>query len=127
FSLTMSLFVAVTIVPVLCSRMLRLPKPASERSGIMAKLYGWSERFLNGMDNNYSRLVRKAMVHRPTVIGLGTAAVIAAFLILPTIGFELMPEADEGEVSVSAELPVGTRVERAHDVALRLESLVPEL
>ncbi|HEY0874017.1 MAG TPA: efflux RND transporter permease subunit [Vicinamibacterales bacterium] len=127
FSLTMSLFVAVTIVPVLCSRMLRLPKPASERSGIMAKLYGWSERFLNGMDNNYSRLVRKAMIHRPTVIGLGTAAVVAAFLILPTIGFELMPEADEGEVSVTAELPVGTRVERAHDVALRLESLVPEL
>src|SRR4029079_2935086 len=31
FSLTMSLFVAVTIVPVLCSRLLKLPKPVSER------------------------------------------------------------------------------------------------
>jgi HAE1 family hydrophobic/amphiphilic exporter-1 len=127
FSLTMSLFVAVTIVPVLCSRMLRLPKPASERSGVMAKLYGWSERFLNGMDNTYSRLVHRALIHRPTVVGLGTAAVVAAFLILPTIGFELMPQADEGEVSVTAELPVGTRVERAQDVALRLESMLPEL
>jgi HAE1 family hydrophobic/amphiphilic exporter-1 len=66
-------------------------------------------------------------VHRPTVIGLGTAAVVAAVLILPTIGFELMPQADEGEVSVTAELPVGTRVERAQDVALRLESMLPEL
>jgi HAE1 family hydrophobic/amphiphilic exporter-1 len=127
FSLSMSLFVAVTIVPVLCSRMLVLPKPASERSGLMAKLYGSSERFLNGMDNGYSRLIHRALVHRPTVIGLGTAAVVAAVLILPTIGFELMPEADEGEVSVTAELAVGTRVERAQEVAMRLESLLPEL
>ena len=127
FSLTMSLFVAVTIVPVLCSRMLRLPKPAHQRHGIMAKLYGASERILNGMDERYSRIIHKALVHRPTVIGLGTAAVVAAALILPTIGFELMPQADEGEVSVTAELPVGTRVERAEDVALRLESLAPQL
>ena len=42
-----------------------------------------------------------------------TGAVVLAVLILPTIGFELMPEADEGEVSVTAELPVGSRIERA--------------
>jgi multidrug efflux pump subunit AcrB len=53
-------------------------------------------------------------------------AVVAAVLMIQTIGVELMPEADEGEVSVTAELPVGTRVERAHDVALRLESLLRE-
>jgi HAE1 family hydrophobic/amphiphilic exporter-1 len=127
FSLSMSLFVAVTIVPVLCSRLLRLPKPAHERSGVMATVYGASERFLNGMDSGYSRIIHKALVHRPTVLGIGTAAVIAAVLILPTIGFELMPEADEGEVTVSAELPVGTRVELAQDVAVRLESMLPEL
>jgi HAE1 family hydrophobic/amphiphilic exporter-1 len=127
FSLSMSLFVAVTIVPVLCSRLLRLPKPAHERSGVMATVYGASERFLNGMDSGYSRIIHKALVHRPTVLGIGTAAVLAAVLILPTIGFELMPEADEGEVTVSAELPVGTRVELAQDVAVRLESMLPEL
>ena len=127
FSLTMSLFVAVTIVPVLCSRLLRLPKPASERSGILAGMYGWSERFLNGMDSGYSRIIHKALVHRPTVLGVGVACVVAAVLILPTIGFELMPQADEGEVSVTAELPVGTRIELARDVALRLESMMPEL
>src|SRR5688572_23123642 len=126
FSLSMSLFVAVTIVPVLCSRLLLLPKPAAERSGIAARLYGWSERMLNGMDNGYSRIIHKALVHRPTVIGLGTAAVVAAVLILPTIGFELMPQADEGEVQVTAELPVGTRIERSEEVALRLETMAKE-
>jgi HAE1 family hydrophobic/amphiphilic exporter-1 len=126
FSLTMSLFVAVTIVPVLCSRLLRLPPPIHERRGLSGRLYTASENFLNRMDERYSRLIHVALQHRPTVVGLGTAAVVAAFVILPTIGFELMPEADEGEVQVTAELPVGTRIERSEEVALRLESLARE-
>jgi hydrophobic/amphiphilic exporter-1 (mainly G- bacteria), HAE1 family len=123
FSLTMSLFVAVTIVPVLCSRLLKLPPPESERRGVAGRLYTWSENFLNGMDERYRKIVHTALVHRPTVLGVGTACVVAAIMILPTIGFELMPQADEGEVSVTAELPVGTRAERAEEVATRLEGL----
>src|SRR5215207_5092701 len=131
FSLTMSLFVAVTIVPVLCSRLLKLPPPVDQRRGIAGRLYTSSENFLNGMDNAYGRLIHRALHHRPTILGVGTAVTVAAVLILPTIGFELMPQADESEVTVTAELPVGSRIERAEDVALRLEAYaqeyVPEL
>ncbi len=126
FSLTMSLFVAVTIVPVLCSRLLKLPPPVEQRRGLGGRLYTASETFLNNMDDAYSRLISRALHHRPTVIGVGISLVVVAFLILPTIGFELMPATDEGEVQVTAELPVGTRIERAQDVASRLESLLPE-
>jgi HAE1 family hydrophobic/amphiphilic exporter-1 len=126
FSLTMSLFVAVTIVPVLCSRLLRLPPPIEARTGIGGRLYTWSENLLSGMDSWYGRVIHKALHHRPTVLGVGSALTVAAVLILPTIGFELMPQADESEVQVTAELPVGTRIERAEDVALRLESLAKE-
>ena len=126
FSLTMSLFVAVTVVPVLCSRLLKLPPPAEARRGITGRLYTASENFLNAMDERYSRLIRVALHHRPTVIGVGTAAVIAAVVMLPGIPFELMPQADEGEVRVTAELPVGTRIERGEEVAVRLETLAKE-
>jgi len=123
FSLTMSLFVAVTVVPVLCSRLLKLPPPVAERKGLSGRLYSWSERVLDSMDERYSRIIHIALKHRPTVLGVGTACVIAAVMILPSIGFELMPQTDEGEVQVTAELPVGTRAERAEDVAVRLEGL----
>ena len=109
FSLTMSLFVAVTIVPVLCSRLLQLPKPVDERTASSAGCTRGASASSTGWTAAYSRIIHKALVHRPTVIGIGAAAVVAAVLILPTIGFELMPQADEGEVSVTAELPVGTR------------------
>jgi HAE1 family hydrophobic/amphiphilic exporter-1 len=127
FSLTMSLFVAVTIVPVLCSRLLKLPPPLEQRTGLSGRLYTWSEGALNRLDASYCGLIHRALLHRPTVLAVGTGLVIIAALILPTIGFELMPQADEGEVSITAELPVGTRVERAQDVATRLESLMKEL
>ncbi len=126
FSLTMSLFVAVTIVPVLCSRLLKLPPPVSERRGLAGRLYTASERFLDGMDERYSRIIHVALKHRPTVLGIGTACVVAAVMILPTIGFELMPQTDEGEVRVTAELPVGTRAELAEGIAIRLEGLAKE-
>jgi HAE1 family hydrophobic/amphiphilic exporter-1 len=124
FSLSMSLFVAVTLVPVLCAKWLRLPKPASERKGLSARLFGWSERALDGMDETYSRLVRRSLVHRPTILAIGAGLFVLALLILPTVGFELMPQTDEGEVTVDAELPVGTRIERMHAVLERLEGMI---
>ena len=54
FSLAMSLFVAVTIVPVLCSRLLRLAPPAESRRGPLGVLFRWSERALNGLDALYA-------------------------------------------------------------------------
>src|SRR5262245_42908835 len=46
FSLAMSLFVAVTIVPVLCSRFLNPPHQNAEKKGVFGALYRFSERAL---------------------------------------------------------------------------------
>jgi HAE1 family hydrophobic/amphiphilic exporter-1 len=124
FSLAMSLFVAVTVVPVLCSRLLRLPVPIEQRSGLTGRLFTTSERALSSIDNGYRRLLHRALRHRPTVIGLSAALTTGAFLILPTIPTELVPPTDEGEVTVSARLASGTRVERTEQIAQRIEELV---
>jgi hydrophobic/amphiphilic exporter-1 (mainly G- bacteria), HAE1 family len=126
FALVMSLFVAVTVVPVLCSWLLRVPVPVHERRGLTGRLFATSERALTAVDDGYRSILHGALHHRPTVVGLGAAAVVAAVLILPTIPVELMPVTDEGEVTVSAELPPGTRIERAEEVAIRLETLINE-
>jgi HAE1 family hydrophobic/amphiphilic exporter-1 len=124
FSLAMSLFVAVTIVPVLCSRLLRLPPPAAERRGLTAGVFRLSERLLNGMDRAYARLLHTALHHRPTVLGVGVAGFIAAVMLLPRVGFEFQPTTDEGEVTVDAELAVGTRLELTEAVLVRLEETI---
>jgi HAE1 family hydrophobic/amphiphilic exporter-1 len=121
FSLAMSLFVAVTIVPVLCSRWLQTP---DEEEAAHGRLYRMSERFLETMDEKYRQAIHLALAHRPTVIGGAAALVVLAAVLYPRVGVELLPQADEGEVNVNAELAVGTRVERTEEALLRLEEMV---
>ncbi len=124
FSLAMSLFVAVTIVPVLCSRMLRLPPPEHERRGLSGRLFTWSEHALEGVDNFYRSAIHRSLQHRPTIL-LGSAAItLLAFVFLANIPSELLPITDEGEVSVNARMPAGTRIERTEAVALQMEEIV---
>jgi hydrophobic/amphiphilic exporter-1 (mainly G- bacteria), HAE1 family len=127
FSLLMSLFVAVTLVPVLCSKLLVLPPPREERTGLGGKLYTLSEKVLDGMDEGYRRLIHLALAHRPSVIALSIASVIAAVFIMRTIPTEFSSQADEGQVNVSVELAIGTRVERTDAILARLEEMIPQL
>ena len=88
FSLAMSLFVAVTLVPVLCSKLLVLPKPKGERRGLSGRLYTFSERVLTGMDDGYRHFLHKALEHRPIVVGAAALSVVAARYIVNEGGFE---------------------------------------
>jgi HAE1 family hydrophobic/amphiphilic exporter-1 len=124
FSLAMSLFVAVTIVPVLCSRLLKLPAPADQRRGVLGAIFNASERGFAAIDEGYRRFLHVALKHRPTVFATATGLTLGAFLLLPTIPTELVPESDEGEVSVRARLAPGSRIERFEAVVLRLEEMV---
>jgi HAE1 family hydrophobic/amphiphilic exporter-1 len=126
FSLAMSLFVAVTIVPVLCSRWLHTPEEEATATGFMGRFYRASERALEGMDESYRKVIHVALNHRPTVIAGAAALVVLAAVLYPQIGVELLPQADEGEVNVNAELGVGTRIELTETMLLQLEEMVRE-
>ena len=127
FSLAMSLFVAITLVPVLCSRLLVLPPPPDQRKGLGGQLYTFSERALEGLDNGYRALLHWALNHRWVVVSASAASVVAAALIFPTLPTEFATQTDEGQVQVSAELAQGTRIEITDPVLQRLERMISEL
>jgi HAE1 family hydrophobic/amphiphilic exporter-1 len=124
FSLAMSLWVAVTIVPVLCSRLLDAPHTIAERKGFMGALNRVGERALQAVDDFYSRALHNALHHRPTVFAVGLALFVVAMVLLPRVGFEFQPQTDEGEVRVDAELAVGSRIERTEAVLIGLENTI---
>jgi HAE1 family hydrophobic/amphiphilic exporter-1 len=130
FSLMMSLFVAVTIVPVLCALVLTPPVPADQRTGLTGRLFTWSERMLDAMDDGYRKLLHVALAHRPTVIGVSVLLFVASIFVFRTLSYELMPQTDEGEVTVEAENAVGTRIERMEatlsSLEARIRQVVPE-
>jgi HAE1 family hydrophobic/amphiphilic exporter-1 len=126
FSLAMSLFVAVTIVPVLCSRFLNPPDHGESRQGLAGALYRLSDRALNKLDDAYARFLHVALAHRPTVFATGVALFVLAIYLGQFIGVELQPTTDEGEVRVDVELAVGTRVELTEEVVIQLERAIRE-
>ena len=122
FSLAMSLFVAVTIVPVLCSRWLKTPDEEAAHGHHGALLR--HERAVPRADG---RELPQGDPPRPEPPADGDRRRRAGRrrgLIYPQIGIELMPQADEGEVNVNAELAVGTRIERTEEALLKLEEMV---
>ena len=124
FSLLMSLFVAVTLVPVLCSLLMTEHDEDQERTGIIGWMFRSSGRFLDGMDARYARVLGMALHHRPTVLAVGASLFALAIFLSPYLKFELMPQTDEGEVRVDIELPVGTRVEQTQAAIIDIEDKI---
>jgi hydrophobic/amphiphilic exporter-1 (mainly G- bacteria), HAE1 family len=130
FSLMMSLFVAVTLVPVLCSILMTRPAEQAEARGPFGVLFRITGRLLDALDTRYTKFLHLALQHRPSVIAAGTALFALSIFLMPYLTFELMPQTDEGEVRMDIELPIGTRVERTQATLLELEqrvvAMVPE-
>jgi HAE1 family hydrophobic/amphiphilic exporter-1 len=124
FSLAMSLLVAVTIVPVLCSRLLDPPHEMKAKAGRVSKAI---DRSLDNLDEFYARMLHLALAHRPTVFATGLALFVVAIFLMRGIGFEFQPQTDEGEVQVDVELAVGSRIERTEAVIIGLEERIRQL
>ncbi len=120
---------ALTLVPMLCSRILsNKPKNGKLHRAIFDNV----EKFLNTISDGYAKIIGWAMSHRKTVIFSALAIFISVLVLLaPGLKSEYFPHSDEGRLTVSIELPVGTEQtvtgEFAKNFAARLRSEVPEI
>lgn len=116
-ALLCSLFVALTLVPVLSRAFL---------SGNFEVGTNPLRRGLDAIDRFYATLVRWALRWSPLVIIGAIAVLMAALQLRGDIGTELLPESDESEVRIFARHPAGTRIEVTEAAAIRIEELVRE-
>lgn len=120
---------ALTLVPMLCSKILsNKPKNGKLHRAIFDNV----EKFLDKISDVYAKIIGWAMGHRKTVIFGALAIFIVVLAVLgPGVKTEYFPHSDEGRLSVSIELPVGTEQsvtgEFARNFADRLQSEIPEI
>lgn len=120
---------ALTLVPMLCSKILsNKPKNGKLHRAIFDNV----EKFLDKISDVYAKIIGWAMGHRKTVIFGALAIFIVVLAVLgPGVKTEYFPHSDEGRLSVSIELPVGTEQsvtgEFAKNFADRLQSEIPEI
>lgn len=128
FSLLASLFVALTLIPMLSSKLLKVnPEEEAERRTPLAKTANMVQRALGALDERYRKVLTWALQRRKTVVVIVTLALLGSFALVPLIGTEFMPQVDSGEISIRVELPKGAVLDDTARVATEVEEIIKEI
>ena len=131
FALMASLVVAMTLIPMLCSRLLRAqvssgdprgPHTRARRSSIFAR---WEEIW-DGFSGRYRRTLAWALAHRWLVIAIALISLLGSLALVPVIGVTFVPKMDQGKFLVPVEAPQGSSLERTDVVVGQVERLLNE-
>ena len=137
FTISISLFasflVSRTVTPLLALRVLRPEHPVDPASRrVKDRVFRLSQRFFDGMETLYQRLLEWALGRRGLVVGwVAVAFAGSMFLVLapwfglkPLIGTEFFPPSDEAQFRINAKAPIGTRIEETERIVKGMESII---
>lgn len=120
FALVCSLFVALTLVPMLCSKFLTVQPEKSEK----AQKKNWFQRYFQKLENNYTDFISYTLGRKGWVFGITGVLVIGSFLIIPIIPVELAPQSDADEIDVDFMMAEGTNIAVQNEYLQELEKVV---
>lgn len=116
FSLLASLFVSLTMVPMLASVFF---KPRSKANYSLKEEVGWMVR----LRDVYSRLLAVVIRNRWKTVGIAGLAFILSIAMIPLVGTEFMPESDQAMLMMKIKLPVGSALEETDRVVRQVENI----
>ncbi|MEY3296250.1 MAG: hypothetical protein RLZZ451_2298, partial [Pseudomonadota bacterium] len=97
-------FVALTLTPMMCSKLLRHnPKPGRFDRGM--------ERLLTGLSSGYGRVLAWTLQRRWLIVGVMLASAGASWWLFTTTKSELAPYEDRGVISMPVRAPDGATLE----------------
>lgn len=123
-TLIAALLVSLTIVPLLCSRLLA---KGNRSPNILERGAAHSDVLLDRVRSFYLFLLRGALRWRLATLLLALAFfLVSARVVPPLIGGELMPRMDTGIVHVEFELPATDSIQRMRQTMQEVESILSD-
>lgn len=123
FSLLASLVVAVTVVPMLSSKLLSKAMEEGHRY--------WFDRFLDRVNNGYARVLNKVLKFRIISVLVTILLIIGSLALTAKVGAEFIPAGDQGQMEVSVETRPGTSevytetiVEQVNDILDKKDEII---
>jgi len=134
-SLLASYVVAMTVIPLFCSRFLKA-KPHGEVHDNReydatvkspSRMDKFNERF-NGMFNKvldyYEYWVRRALQRPAFTVAILSGVFIVSLAIYPLLGLAFFPKTDAGQFTINLKVPTGTRIEVTDQYVAKVEDLI---
>lgn len=121
-SITASLFISLTVTPVLCSYLLPNAKVMEEKE------YG--SRFVRWLKAVDTKQLKWTLHHPKKVLAIVAAVLLGALAVVPFLGREFLPEFNEGTATINILSIPGTSLtesNRVGTIAERLLLSVPEV
>ncbi len=106
-----SLFVSFTLDPMLSSVWHDPQSQKGAKRGFIGRLVERFDRWFEGLAGRYRSLIHWTFDHRKTTIAIVVAMFFGSLALVPRIGAEFLPPADQGEVSVSLEANEGASLD----------------
>ncbi|HTP61910.1 MAG TPA: CusA/CzcA family heavy metal efflux RND transporter [Burkholderiales bacterium] len=107
-----ALILSLTLVPLLCSVMLKRNLPEKENF-IVRAAKGW-----------YEPALAWALRRKKTVLGVAVAALAGSLALVPSLGSEFLPELNEGAVWVNVNLPTSVSVSEAQSMVRKVRMAI---
>jgi HAE1 family hydrophobic/amphiphilic exporter-1 len=137
-SLLASFVVAMTVIPLFCSRFLKavhhVPEQKENEYEVEPTLpasQSWMDRFnarFNRMFNKildyYEHWVRRALQRPGLTVALLSGVFVASLAIYPLLGLAFFPKTDAGQFTINLKVPTGTRIEMTDQYVAKVEDLI---
>ncbi|MFQ6041743.1 MAG: efflux RND transporter permease subunit [Candidatus Poribacteria bacterium] len=125
YTLTASLFVALTLTPYLSNKFL-MEIPPTPKGGIKAetaKRENKIQRFLNYLiQSPYRRILDYALYHNKLVIAIAMMLFLVSLALFPFVGVSFFPKAEKPQFFIDIKTPEGTSLDKTDEVARYVES-----
>ena len=125
FSLFASLIVALTIIPVLSSKILQADR-GEEKKSLLHRPHQMWQRFMESLSSLYGRALTRVLAYRWLTVVLLLALLGSSIFLIPHVGYEFLPPVDMGEIMVNVRLPVGSTLEETDRVVQQIEGIAQE-
>lgn len=120
FAVIISTFIAVTLSPMLCSQVLRLPK----KHGLV---FTAMEKFFVGLETAYRLALSGALRFRVLTVLAAIGIFVASLMLTGMIGKEFVASQDEAQFNVQVETPLGSSIHRTSKLLETVEYRLKDL
>lgn len=116
-------FVAVTLSPMMCSKLLAVHKAGEER-GYLAKAGHYQVKFLNFCDSAYKKSLKLAIDNKWIVLGIGVFIAFLGIITSHILPSENFPKEDFGRISIRGNGPIGASYDFMKSNADQIEKII---
>lgn len=129
FSLLASLVVSLTVVPMLCAKILKVgeTKEYKHKGFSIGRILDIFSKGIDWVAKQYSKLLRTALTYRKIAVVIAIAILVSSVTLVSMVGSEFFPAEDEGTFAVSIEMPFGASLEDTDELVKKVEAIVNEL